>query len=61
MRAGSKRVAAAGIGAGLAYAAWRAWRARVPAPTPHDISWDSAPFPFPPIPRPARGPEVGAE
>ena len=41
----------AGIIAGLAYAAWRAWRRRVPESS-RDITWDSAPFPFPPIPRP---------
>ena len=48
----SKHVLRTGIVAGVAYAGWRAWRARVPAG--HDgIEWATAPFPFPPIPRPA--------
>jgi hypothetical protein len=51
MRSGSKRVLGAGLLAGLAYAMWRAWRRRVPEPS-RDITWDTAPFPFPPIPRP---------
>src|SRR5437879_13174114 len=51
MRTGSKRLLRAGILAGLAYSAWRAWQRRVPASS-HDITWDAAPFPFPPIPRP---------
>lgn len=49
----SRRVLGAGIFAGLAYSAWRAWRRRVPAPDRNDVAWDTAPFPFPPIPRPA--------
>ena len=52
MRRASKRVVGTGLLAGLAYAGWRAWRARVPAPNP-DLSWETAPFPFPPVPRPA--------
>jgi hypothetical protein len=46
-----KRVVGAGILAGLIYALYRAWQARVPA---HErtIEWQSAPFPFPPTPRP---------
>jgi hypothetical protein len=48
----SKRVLGAGIAAGLAYSAWRAWRRRVPAPDRTDLAWDTAPFPFPPVPRP---------
>ena len=53
MRTGSKRLLRVGIFAGLAYSLWVAWRRRVPAPGPGQVTWDSAPFPFPPIPRPA--------
>ncbi len=49
MRKGVRRALAAGVVAGVAYAAWRVWQARVP---PSDVSWESAPFPFPPVPRP---------
>jgi hypothetical protein len=59
MGRGSKRLVGAGLFAGLAYSAWRAWRRRVPAPT-GEITWDNAPFPFPPIPRPAGTPSAGA-
>jgi hypothetical protein len=51
MRKGVKRAVGAGLVGGIAYAAWRAWRARVPE-RPRDIEWQSAPFPFPPVPRP---------
>jgi hypothetical protein len=51
MRKGSKRMLGAGIVAGLAYAGWRAWKTRVPEPS--NLQWDSAPFPFPPVPRPS--------
>ena len=47
-----KRALGAGLFAGIAYALWRAWRARVPE-APREIEWASAPFPFPPVPRPA--------
>ncbi len=53
-----KRAVFAGILAGIAYAVWRAIRARVPAPAT-DVAWDTAPFPFPPVPRP--GPVVASE
>jgi hypothetical protein len=46
-------VLGSGIVAGLAYAGWRAWRSRVPA-SPRDVSWETAPFPFPPVPRPGK-------
>ena len=59
MRKGSKRLLGAGILAGLAYSAWRAWQRRVPEPS-HDITWETAPFPFPPIPRPATSPAAVA-
>src|SRR3974390_1914267 len=52
MRKSVKRALGAGVLAGAGYAAWRAWRARVPA-VPRDIEWAPAPFPFPPVPRPA--------
>jgi hypothetical protein len=41
----------AGVLAGVGYAVWRAWRARVPESS-GDIEWRTAPFPFPPVPRP---------
>jgi hypothetical protein len=53
MRKTFKRAVFAGIIAGLAYAVWRAIRSRVPAPGT-DVAWDTAPFPFPPVPRPGR-------
>jgi hypothetical protein len=49
------RALGAGVIAGALYAAWRAYKARVPAST-SDNSWEAAPFPFPPIPRPAPAP-----
>jgi hypothetical protein len=51
MRKAFKRAVFAGMLAGLAYAVWRAIQARVPAPGT-DVAWDTAPFPFPPVPRP---------
>jgi hypothetical protein len=36
----------------VAYAAWRAWNARVQA-SGSNVRWENAPFPFPPEPRPA--------
>jgi hypothetical protein len=51
MRKMFKRTIGVGLLAGLAYAVFRAWRART-ANTPRTISWESAPFPFPPVPRP---------
>ncbi len=42
----------AGVVGGAIYAAWRAYRARMPAATTGG-SWEPAPFPFPPIPRPS--------
>jgi hypothetical protein len=45
----------AGIIGGLAYAGWKAWRTRVPA-RPQGPEWSAAPFPFPPVPRPASTP-----
>jgi len=46
-----KRALGAGILAGIGYAAWRAWQARVPQGS-SDVEWSTAPFPFPPAPRP---------
>jgi hypothetical protein len=50
------RIFRTGLIAGVAYAGWRAWRARVPARASGDISWETAPFPFPPVPRPGTAP-----
>ncbi len=52
----TKRIFRTGLIAGVAYAGWRVWRSRVPAPTSRDVSWDTAPFPFPPVPRPGTPP-----
>jgi hypothetical protein len=52
MRRSVKRALGAGVLASAGYMAWRAWRARVPAGS-SDIEWAAAPFPFPPVPRPA--------
>jgi hypothetical protein len=51
MRKGTRRVLGAGVLAGLGYAVWRAWRARVPEQQ-RGVEWQSSPFPFPPVPRP---------
>jgi hypothetical protein len=50
MRKSMKRALGLGILGGAAYAAWRAWNARVPART-DGVEWSAAPFPFPPVPR----------
>jgi hypothetical protein len=55
MRKSVKRALGAGIIGGAAYAAWRAWSARVPAPAPGGIEWSTAPFPFPPVPHAPSG------
>jgi hypothetical protein len=50
MRKSMKRVLGLGILGGAAYGAWRAWNARVPQ-RPSGLEWETAPFPFPPVPR----------
>ncbi len=52
MRKAVKRAVGAGVLAGVGYAAWRAWKSQVPQRT-GDVSWETAPFPFPPVPRPS--------
>lgn len=52
MRKSVKRALGLGVLAGVGVAVWRAWRAHVPE-GPRDVEWSSAPFPFPPVPRPA--------
>src|SRR5262245_38430854 len=47
-----KRLFGLGVLAGIAYTVWRAWNARVQQ-NASDVRWESAPFPFPPVPRPA--------
>ena len=47
-----KTMLGAGLLTGVAIAVWRAYRARVPQPATEG-GWEAAPFPFPPIPRPA--------
>jgi len=60
MRTGTKRLLGAGIVAGIAYAGWRAWKTMVPESS--GVEWDSsAPFPFPPVPRPAATRSAGAD
>ena len=51
MRKALKRALGLGIVAGAGYAAWRVWQSRAPAPG-GDVTWETAPFPFPPVPRP---------
>jgi hypothetical protein len=55
VRKAAKRTLGAGVVAGAMFAVWRAYRARMPAPAA-DTTWEAAPFPFPPIPRPAAPP-----
>jgi len=50
MRKAVKRALGVGVLGGAAYAAWRAWSARV-AERPRGVDWSTAPFPFPPVPR----------
>jgi len=52
MRKSVKRVLGVGVASGVAYAAWRAWSKRVPPRAPDGVEWSTAPFPFPPVPRP---------
>jgi hypothetical protein len=51
MRKAFKRAVFAAILASVAYAVWRAIQASVRAPG-SEVAWDTAPFPFPPVPRP---------
>jgi len=52
MRKGTKRLLRTGAIAGAAYAGWRVWQARTAAQH-RAISWETGPFPFPPVPHPA--------
>jgi hypothetical protein len=54
-----KRTLGVGVVAGAVYAAWRAYQARVTKPGAEG-SWEAAPFPFPPIPRPSSTPRPHA-
>jgi hypothetical protein len=51
MRKAAVRLCIAGFVGAVVYAALRWWQRRVPAGT-SDIEWTTAPFPFPPEPRP---------
>ena len=42
----------AGVGYAVSRAVWRAVQGRMPAPN-DEIAWETAPFPFPPVPRPS--------
>jgi len=55
----SLRLLGVGVLAALAYAAWRAWNKRTSAVT-GNVEWESAPFPFPPVPRPVASPATTA-
>jgi hypothetical protein len=48
----ARRTLGVGVVAGVVYGAWRAYKARV-VKLAHETNWEAAPFPFPPIPRPA--------
>ncbi|HEV7524137.1 MAG TPA: hypothetical protein VGP92_04190 [Acidimicrobiia bacterium] len=50
-----KRALGVGVLGGAAYAAWRAWNARLPD-RPKGVEWSTAPFPFPPVPHESRDP-----
>jgi hypothetical protein len=49
----ARRTLGFGVVAGVVYGAWRAYHARTVKPAGEQNSWEAAPFPFPPIPRPA--------
>ena len=52
MKKAAKRTLGVGVAAGAVYGAWRAYRARA-VKLARETTWEAAPFPFPPIPRPA--------
>ena len=52
MRRTVRGIIGAGMLSGIAYGAWRAWNARMPDRA-KTLDWSTAPFPFPPVPRPA--------
>jgi len=57
MRRSMKGVVGAGLLGGLAFAAWRAFMKRA-GERSRGVEWESAPFPFPPVPRPAGAPHA---
>ena len=56
----TKRLLGVGILAAIAIAVWRVWQKQTAA-RPRDVEWTTAPFPFPPEPRPAHAPEPAPE
>jgi hypothetical protein len=52
MRRSATRLLGLGALAAAAFAIWRAWNTRARAAV-GPMEWDSAPFPVPPVPRPA--------
>jgi hypothetical protein len=50
MRKSVKGVLGAGVAGGFAFAVWRAFVAQA-ASRPKGVEWETAPFPFPPVPR----------
>ena len=57
MKKAVRRTLGVGVLAGAFYGAWRTYRARV-VKIASETTWEAAPFPFPPIPRPAAPPRV---
>ena len=57
MSKSTRRLVGVGILTAIVIAVWRFWQSRAPQQQ-REIEWASAPFPFPPVPRPASPPKV---